>query len=99
MNKKGVKFSDHGLSRALDRAINKNRLTYEYIIKIDKSNLEYIQTSEGRFVYSNRIIHLLRNPNTGDIVSVSDRKKPRKDWERINGENKHDNKNDKESNK
>lgn len=91
----GVEFSDHGVSRAVDRAVNKKGYTIKDIIKIAKSKPIYIQTEDGRIVHSDGNIYLLRNPNTGDIVSVSDRKKPRKDWVKIDEENRNDNKNDK----
>lgn len=92
-SKDGVEFTDHGVSRALDRAINKKGYTTQDIIKIAKSKPIFIQTEDGRVVHSDGIIHLLRNPNTGDIVSVSDRKKPRKDWVKIDEENGSNNKN------
>lgn len=94
-SKAGVEFSDHGVSRAIDRAVNKKEYTIKDIIKIAKSKPIYIQTEDGRIVHSDGNIYLLRNPNTGDIVSVSDRKKPRKDWVKIDEENRNDNKNDK----
>ncbi len=92
-SKDGVEFTDHGVSRALDRALNKKGYTTQDIIKIAKSKPIFIQTEDGRVVHSDGIIHLLRNPNTGDIVSVSDRKKPRKDWVKIDEENGSNNKN------
>lgn len=82
-SKAGIEFSDHGVSRAIDRAVNKKGYTIKDIIKIAKSKPIYIQTEDGRIVHSDGNIHLLKNPNTGDIVSVSDRKKPRKDWVKI----------------
>lgn len=89
-SKAGVEFSDHGVSRALDRAINKNEYTIQDIIKLAKSKPLYLQTEDGRVVHSDGVIHLLKNPNTGDIISVSDRKKPRKDWVIIDEKNKKD---------
>lgn len=95
----GVEFSDHAVSRAMDRAVNKKGFTTEDIIKLAKSKPLYIQNEDGRLVHSNGIIHLLRNPKTGDIVSVSDRKMPRKDWVKIDGKTRNDNKNDEVGNK
>lgn len=87
-------FTDYGVSRSIDRTINKKGYTIEDIIKIAKSKPKYIQTKDGKFVHSEGDIHLIRNPNTGDIVPVSDRRKTRRDWVKTDEKNRTNNKND-----
>ena len=76
--KRGVEFSSHGIARFLDRS-KTGQYDVDEVVKQAQKKINYIQ-SDGRNVrfYDSRA--LVTNPDTGQVVSIINRKKPRSDW-------------------
>lgn len=79
-----VEFSYHSLARVIDRGKNENGLSDSVIINAAKSKPKYVQVNNKRFIHpvANNV-YLVENADTGDIVSVIERKNPKKEWREI----------------
>lgn len=78
----GVEFTDHSVGRTIDRVINQNLMTQSEIVKLLKGKPNFIQ-SDGRLIYKRNLVNFVKNPNTGDIVSVIITDKVKSDWRKI----------------
>ena len=82
--KDGVEFSSHAVSRFLSRQENTNGIVYTYadIVKQCKLPANYKQADERQVKYYNNIA-IIYNAKNDTVVSLVNRKNPKKDWRNI----------------
>lgn len=82
--KDGIEFSSHAVSRFLSRQENTNGIVYTYadIVKQCKLPANYKQADERQVKYYNNIA-IIYNAKNDTVVSLVNRKNPKKDWRNI----------------
>lgn len=84
---KGFIFREHAVNRALGQKQGKGKrdFTNENVLDVLKTGKKYHQAEGNKTVYFKDGIAVIQANDTGEIVSIVTRKKPKKDWREIDG--------------
>lgn len=84
---KGFIFREHAVNRVLGQKQGKGKrnFTNENVLDVLKTGKKYHQAEGNKTVYFKDGIAVIQANDTGEIVSIVTRKKPKKDWREIDG--------------
>ena len=83
----GFSFKEHAVNRVLGQkqSKGKRKFTKEDVLDVLKTGKKYHQAEGNKTVYFKDGIAVIQANDTGEIVSIVTRKKPKKDWREIDG--------------